>query len=223
MGRFRADEIENYGSSNSSSFFQLKQNREVARVRFMYNDLDDVEGYAVHEVEINGSRKYVSCLRNYNDPIDVCPFCKNHQPVMAKLFIPVYNETQGRVQIWERGKKFYQTLSSALSRGVPNGVPIVSQLFEIERQGEPKDTRTTYGIFPVGQADNTRLEDLPEKPEVLGRSVLDKSAEELDYFIHNGRFADSGSAPMRRGSDYQSQQRNEVPIRRTPSRREDVY
>ena len=54
MGRFGASEVDNYGGSGGSSFFTLKDDGDVARVRFMYNSMEDVVGYAVHEVEIDG-------------------------------------------------------------------------------------------------------------------------------------------------------------------------
>lgn len=232
MGRFRADEISNYGGQGGTGYFSLKQDKETAQVRFMYNDMDDIEGYAVHPVEIDGKKRYVNCLRNYNDPIDACPFCKNRMFTQAKLFIPVYNETQGRVQIWERGKKFYSQLSSVLSRSI-RGNSIVSQMFEIERNGQPRDTGTTYQIYQLGNPDNTTLESLPEKPNVLGSIVLDKTAEEMDYYIHNNVFPSTGAPvnrsasndmPIRRRTESSYNDSNSSqPIRRTPSRREDVY
>lgn len=228
MGRFKADEIEHYGGQGNSSYFSLKNDKEVARVRFMYNDMDDIDGYAVHEVQIDGRRRYVNCLRDYNEPVDACPFCKNHMAPTAKLFVPLYNVDTKKVQVWERGKKFYSTLASVLSRSVRNG-SIVSQVFEIERNGKPKDTSTTYGIYPVGQPDNTTLEDLPDMPRILGQYVMDKSAQDMEDYLHNGEFYDSGNSnsssnemPIRRRSAERDDEYTQ-PVRRTPSRREDVY
>ena len=43
----------------TSSFFTLKDDGDVARVRFMYNSMEDVIGYAVHEVEVDGKKRYL--------------------------------------------------------------------------------------------------------------------------------------------------------------------
>ena len=158
-------------------YFSLKDDGHVARVRFMYNNIDDIEGYAVHEVEVDGRKKYVNCLREYNSRLDDCPFCKAKKFQSAKLFIPLYNIDEDKVQIWERGKTYFSIISGLFARYSSADTPLVSQVFEIERNGKKGDTATRYGIFPVGQPDDTTLEDLPEVPAILGTQILDKSFE----------------------------------------------
>ena len=217
MARFRADEAEHYGGSGGAGYFSLKNDKDVATVRFMYNGVEDVTGYAVHQVEIDGKKRYVNCLREYNQPKDTCPFCRENMFTSAKLFIPIYNVDQNRTQIWERGKKFIAKLSSLCAR-YPH---IVSHTFEIERNGQKGDTNTTYEIYPVGE-DDTTLEDLPEQNDVLGTMVLDKSADDMEFFLENGYFPPDGDeAPVRRRS---SKQEDETPFnddrrgtRRTPA------
>ena len=74
MARFNTETAEHYGGNGGAGYFSLKNDKDVAQVRFMYNSIDDVEGYAVHQVEIDGKKRYVNCLREYNQPIDTCPF-----------------------------------------------------------------------------------------------------------------------------------------------------
>ena len=212
MGRFNYQEVDRYGGQGGGGYFSLKNDRDVARVRFMYNSIDDVTGYAVHQVEVDGRKRYVNCLRNYNDPIDKCPFCKAHHFQMAKLFIPIYNVDADKVQIWDRGKKFFGDISSIVAR-YPN---VVSQEFEIERHGRAGDTSTTYGIFPVGSMDNTTLEDLPPLPNIIGGVVLDKTEEELEYYLEHGEFPKE-DAPVRRRGEEPRESRNESYGRRTPA------
>ena len=71
------------------------------------------------------------------------------------------------------------------------------------------------------------LEDLPEIPEVLGTIILDKSADDMEYYLDNECFPNNDGAPKRsesarteradrgRGDDAQPTGR------RTPSRRGD--
>lgn len=183
MARFKADEVDNYGGNGGTGFFSLKDDKDVARVRFMYKGLDDVEGYAVHEVDIDGKKRYVNCLRNYDDPVENCPFCEAKKFQIAKLFIPLYDVDEERIKVWERGKKFFSKISSICARYSD----LVSHIFEIERNGKRGSTQTTYEIYEVEQ-DNTQLEDLPELPEIIGGFVLGKTADEMEYYLDNGEF-----------------------------------
>lgn len=217
MARFNTETADKYGGQGGAGYFSLKHDKDVAKVRFMYNSIDDVEGYAVHQVEIDDKKRYVNCLREYNQPKDVCPFCKAGKFTSAKLFIPIYNLDEDRVQVWERGKKFISKISSICAR-YPN---VVSHVFEIERNGQKGDTSTTYEIYEVDK-DETTLDDLPEQSDVLGTLVLDKSADDMEFYLDNGYFPPDGDdAPVRRRS---SRQEEEPPFeedrrgsRRTPA------
>lgn len=230
MGRFRADEVDNYGGSSSGGYLSLKDDGDTVRVRFMYNDVNDLEGYAVHEVTVDDRKRYVNCLRDYNSPIDDCPFCRDHNRQVAKLFIPVYNIEEDKVQIWERGKKYFAKMTSLMSRYANADTPFCAQVFDIERHGKKGDTSTQYEIYPIGSADDTTLEDLPELPTIIGGLVLDKTAEDMEYYLEEGYFPPEDNQPVRRretsrGSERNSREerserssRREV-ARRTPNRR----
>lgn len=217
MGRFRADEVDNYGGQGGGGFFSIRNDKETKKVRFMYNDIQDVEGYAVHQVEVDGKKRYVNCLRSYDDPVDKCPFCAAHLPQYAKLFIPVYDVAENKVKWWERGKKYFAKMSSLCSRYATE-TNLVQNIFEIERNGKQGDTNTTYEIWQI-KADDTQLEDLEEVPPVLGTLVLDKTADEMDYYLENGDFAIEEEAPKRRSPrEVEERPSREMP-RRAVSRR----
>jgi len=221
MARFRADEVENYGGQGGAGFFSLKNDKDVARVRIMYNNMDDVDGYACHKVKINDRDRYVNCLRDYNEPKDKCPFCADGMPVYAKLFLPLYNEDDGQVQLWDRGKKFFAKISSLCSRYATKD-NLVNHVFEIERNGKAGDQQTTYEIYEV-DSDDTELEDLPEVPEIIGGLVLDKSADDMNYYLDEHEFPPTDNehedeAPRRRGSEREEYSRRDTG-RRTPATR----
>jgi len=207
MGRFSMDEAEHYGGQGGGGFFSLKNDKECKQVRFMYDNPDQITGYVVHEVMVDGRKRYVNCLRSYNEPVDNCPFCKNGKLQQPKYFIPLYDIERDKVVFWERGKKFGAQLAGLIKR-TPN---LVSQVFEIERNGKPGDTQTTYNFFTIGQPDNTKLTDLPEIPEVIGGIILDKTEAELNSYLTNGVF------PYTNDNAQNGVQRNEYPQRRTPA------
>lgn len=214
MARFNTETADKYGGQGGAGYFSLKNDKDVAQVRFMYNSIDDVEGYAVHEVQIDEKKRYVNCLREYNQPKDVCPFCREGKFTTAKLFIPIYNIDQDRVQVWERGKKFISKISSICAR-YPD---VVSHKFEIERNGRPGETTTTYEIYEVGK-DDTTLEDLPEQNDILGTLVLDKSADDMEFYLDNGYFPPDGEdMPVRRRSSREEEpEEDRRGSRRTPA------
>lgn len=223
--RFKHDEVDKYGGSGGGGYFSLKDDGDSARVRFMYEHIDDVDGVAVHEVEIDGRKRYVNCLREYNSPIEDCPFCREHKRQLAKLFVPIYNVDEDKVQVWERGKKFFSEISSLISRYSDEKTPFCSQQFDIVRQGKKGSTSTQYFKYPAGQPDGTTLDDLPELPNIMGGLVLDKSAEDMEYFLETGNFPPEDDEPVRRRDSRGSERRNsreEVEDRRE-ERRNDRY
>lgn len=215
MARFHYDEAEKYGGQGGAGYFSLKNDKDVARVRFMYNSIDDVEGYAVHQVEIDGKKRYVNCLRSYNEPLSACPFCEHKEFQMAKLFIPLYDVDEQKAKIWERGKKFFAKISSICARYDK----LVSHIFEIERNGKKGETTTTYEIYEVDH-DNTTLDDLPEIPQILGGLILDKSADDMAFYLENGYFPpEDDDMPVRRRESVRDEE-PEDRGRRTPARRD---
>lgn len=225
MARFGVNDVDNYGGNGGSSFFSLKNDGDVARVRFMYNGMEDVLGFAVHEVEVDGKKRYVNCLREYNEPKSKCPFCASNNFQKAKLYIPLYDIDEDEVKVWERGKNFFGKMSGICARYASGNTPLVSHTFDIERHGKKGDTSTTYEIYETG-CDNITLEDLPEVPEVLGTIILDKTAEEMEFYLDNEYFPNNDGAPSRSNSrrEEEPEERNNRPTgRRTPSRRGDAF
>lgn len=205
MARFGVNEADNYGGSGGGGFFSLKDDKDTAPVRFLYDSIEDVEGFAVHEIEIEGKKRAVNCLREYGQPIEVCPFCQAGKPVKVKYYVPLAQIADDKVVIWERGKKFGQKLSSMCSR-YPH---LVSHTFEIERNGKAGDQQTTYEIYETGQ-DETTIDNF-EIPKVLGTVVMDKSADDMQYFLDRGVFMeDAGSGSKGATPDQQF-------ARRTPA------
>lgn len=220
MGTFNYEDADKYGGSGSGgSYFKLENDMDVAKVRILGRDMNDFPGYACHEVEVNGSRRLVNCLREYRDPVDVCPFCAAKKKIIAKCFIPLYNLDTEEVQMWERGKSFFKTLSGYVSRHKD----VYSWVTEVERHGKPKDTGTTYQLYDDGKDDDVKLEDF-EIPEILGRYVLDKTAEDMEYYLDNDEFPDDGAddndvAVKRRGSRDRDDDRSSRSSRSSRSRR----
>lgn len=219
MPRFSFEDADKYGgnSGGRTNFFSLKDDGDKAYVHILGNDMNDFPGYAVHRVPVGDSFRYVNCLREAGAPVTDCPFCAKGKSdpeiskVYAKLFIPLYNCDTDEVQIWERGKTFFRDLASFCSHN-PNASEVVT---EIERRGRKGDTSTTYGLYATKEEDNFNIENVRDDiPKILGDIVLDKTYEEMEYYLSHGDFQkDSDAGVTRRAS------RDDAPDRRTPSRR----
>lgn len=223
MGRISFNELDNYKSSGNANYFKLENDGDSALVRFMYNGIDDVEGTAVHTIPVEGSQwgRDVNCLRAYNEPVDECPLCKAGYGVKAKIFVPLYNVDDDEVQIWTRSKGYGSVLSSLISHDTKKGNSFVNNIYSIERKGKKGDKQTTYREY-LEDTDETELEDLPEAPDPIGTVVMDKSFDELQYYVDNGEFPDKDSKPVRRRGSRRDEEDEEVeeekPRRRTERR-----
>ena len=166
-----------------------------------------MDGFSVHQIEVDGKKRFVNCLRDYGEPVDSCPFCAAKMFTTVKYFIPLYNIDADQVQVWERGRKFGSKITSICSR-YPN---VVSHVFEIERNGRSGDQQTTYEIFETGEDKNVTLDDF-EVPNPLGTVVMDKTADEMREYLKHNSFDDGQQAPITRRN-----RSDDMPRRRTPT------
>lgn len=228
MARARLDEAGNYAGQGGAGFFQLQDDGDTAEVRFMYETIDDVQLDILHSIDTGKKNKfgnpisqYVDCLRTYKDPVDACPFCREGKTQLARLIIPIYDVDQNKTFIWDRGRKYFKRFTKMSSR-YPN---LVSQVFEIERDGVRGDQQTEYTFEAVGQPDDTTLEDLPPVPDVRKGYIWEKTKEEMEYFL------EQEAAGVRPGKDMDlkdmfpptgdDDDEDEAPVRRKPSRERD--
>lgn len=215
MARVSYEDSEKYYSGSGSDWFTLKNDGDVARVQFMLNSVEDIPIFSTHKVKVDDKERYVDCLRNPQDPIDVCPFCAAGMPAKAVRFIVMFQHDDNKVKIWERGRQFISKLQGLINRYAP----LQDHVFEIERHGKAGDTNTKYEIYPLDGVESVNMDDV-ELPELEGSLILVKTAEEMEQFLDTGSFPNSGEeAPIRRRSSSTStpRSRSSAPARRTPA------
>lgn len=220
MARFSYEDADKYGSSSKRSYFQLKDDGDTARVHLLGDDMNDFPGYSVHQVPIGDGYRYVNCIREAGEPKDICPFCADRDPkiskILAKVFIPLYNIDADEVQIWDRGKTFFKELSQYCAH-----TPHVSEVItEITRSGRKGDTSTTYRLYEMKETDDFNMADVADEiPEILGTIILDKTAEDMDYYLDHGDFPDSVSENNRRDDARRSRRDDDLPFEEDTPRR----
>lgn len=212
MAKISLQNAGKYSTGGSNDFFTLQDDGDVARVRFLYEDPEgeDVDYYVVHEVEIDGKKRYVACLAIDDEgqvhPED-CPLCQAGYKRVEKLFLQLYVEDEDKVKTWDRGKTFVPKILTYINRYGS----LVSQPIEIERRGKKGDTNTTYELFPL-EKDNATLDQFPEKQQLLGTFILDLGIEECEqvldgtYVIPNseGDSSNSNAGSRRRTNSSES-------------------
>lgn len=141
MAKINIKDAGKFTNVGSSEYFTLKDDGDIAQVRMLYTDPEggDMDFFLVHqlEIEVNGKkiRKYVSCLAVDEDGHvhkDDCPLCKAGYRTQEKLFLQLYDETDDKLKVWERGKNFVGKIVSFLNRYGS----LVERPIEIERKGK---------------------------------------------------------------------------------------
>ena len=217
MGRISANDADKYGSELSGEWFSLKNDKDCAKVQFMYDSFDELDVFATHKLEVNGKDRHINCLREYGDPIENCPLCEAGFAPKAAMFVLMYQHDDNKVKIWERGKKFRQKLESLFNLYKP----LSDFVFNIERLGKPNDKQTAYEVnyVPIDAYDLSEI----ERPELLGGIILDKDYGDLQYFLETGEFPDDTAeaappqAPPRRQAPAQQQAAPPASRRQAPA------
>ena len=224
MAKISINKSGQYQQNSNSEFFTLKDDGDSARVRFLYSDPngEDIDYFLVHEVEIDGKRRYVSCNAIDEEGrmhTEDCPLCKSGNKPKEKLFLQLYDEDDQKLKIWERGKNFVAKIITYLNR---YGA-LVEQPFDIERRGKKGDTNTTYELFALAK-DGKHLEDFPEKQQLEGTYILKVSKQEM-YDIVDGVYSVSNNTQEQEEQPPQRQRRvqEEEPVRRRRRSNEDRF
>lgn len=196
MGRISFDDansVSNGSNSEQINFFSLNDGSEAV-VRFMDDSVSDFEILALHNIELNGKYRKVSCLRNPHDNIDKCPFCNAGFKITNRVFFKLIhyyidgNQVKAVPEVWDAP----YSIAKTLSKYIQDYGPLSDYLCKITRQGTKLDT--TYIISPnlsknmypddIFVKDNSRFDNY----NALGRIVLDKSFSDMEYFIANKEF-----------------------------------
>lgn len=201
------DEIEAQNQGNGApgsdvGFFTLRNDNDEAVVRFMCDSTDDFEILTVHDVQIGTKYRKVNCIRDPREPLDNCPLCKSGARINNRFFIKmiqydkVTDPSTGVVRVvpkammWERSTAYAKTLKSYLD----NYGPLSDIICKIIRHGKAGDMQTTYEIVPnLSKAvykDEIYVKDtnLFGDFEAFGTVVMDRTADEMNYFLASGEF-----------------------------------
>lgn len=187
---------QNNQGNNQYSYFSLKNDKDFAIVRFMESNVSDFKLLTCHDVQINNRYRKLNCIRNANDPIDMCPACKANMRAttryFAKMLMYTPNEQGGidvKPVIWERSLKY----ASQVRDLIMNYGDLTKCLFKITRNGAAGDMNTNYSIIycteqMYPQENYPIIEGVFNDFEPLGVLVMNKNADEISTYLATGNF-----------------------------------
>ena len=178
-------------------FFSLKSDGDEAIVRILCDQVSDLDILTVHPVTVGQSsfpNRNVNCLRTPHEPLEKCPFCNSGEKVKQRVFIKMLQYDENKVPhavVWDRPAGTYVP---KLKSYVDNYGPLSNIMCKIIRHGSGLDT--TYDIIPNINPQVYTLENYKkdtsafeeEEFKVLGRMVMDKTADEMITFMRTGNF-----------------------------------
>lgn len=212
MGRITEEEAQKYTTSNGS-WFQLKNDKDVATIQFVVNTPEDLAPYLCHRVRVGEKERYVDCLASYGQE---CPLCHaGHQQKLVR-FVIMYQHEDNQMKIWERGSTFIKSLSGYMDR---YGKDFTNMVFQIERNGKPGDMKTQYQLFNMPNINPIDLTDM-ETPKIMGAIILEKTAEELEAYLQTGTFPSNEEPTQAPQRNVFAQPQQQVQPRPQASRRE---
>ena len=182
--------------SNNVEFFNLVNDGDEAIVRFMHDDVSSFNILTVHNVQVGGKYRKVNCIRQPQEPTDMCPLCASGNNISNRFFIHLLVYTQDangniicKPQVWERGFNYATRLKSLLDEYGP----LSNELFKVKRKGARGSMDTTYDIlycnpkiynnesYPINR-------DAFNNYSELGTIVMNKDAVAMNTFIATGSF-----------------------------------
>lgn len=180
---------------NNPHYFFLLDDGNTAIVRFNISDIEDIKVISRHTITLNGKRRSIECIRNFNDPKDVCPLCASGNKPSFRIYLELlsYKIEDGKIiaepGIWDQPTRFRGMLKSYyMEYGDLRNV-----LFKVTRHGKKGDTNTSYFITPADPriykkenyvADFSAFDNFD-----INRSlILNKNKEDLQYYVENGTF-----------------------------------
>lgn len=181
-----AQEVASKSGNFDFGFLALKD-KESKRIRFLHQSMDDIPSFTVHSVKVvdingNDKTKNVDCLRAINEPIQKCPLCAIANKTRARIYLSLVDEDTHELLVWERSGSFLNDMEGYFTRYGD----LRDYVFDIERKGTGLDTK--YNLYPIGPSPIQDKSVLPAIPDVYGKLVLDKTAEEQQYFIQYRNF-----------------------------------
>ena len=182
--------MERSGSSGNS-FFSLKNHADQAKVRLLFEDLNDADTYFLHKVMVGGKQRWVDCLNSDDKNPKPCALCEAGNKIEMRMILTLYDHADKSIKIWDRGKEMIRIINGIYST---YGAPLYNRDFLIIRNGKPGDQKTTYTVNGLDRDQDPAITEMYKKmteerdpvsaPD--GAYILEKTYDEMKALIAQG-------------------------------------
>lgn len=199
MAQINFNELNNNTKSTKTGpgYFSLKNDKDEAIVRILANSVDDFDIVTCHDVVVDGRNRLVNCVKGPYDASEKCPFCEAGENLRQVFFIHLIqyeSDDKGNIipvaKVWQRST-YYATIIRDL---ISEYGPLSEIVLKIRRNGVAGSKDTNYTIIPANPAiyknENYPFVDLFGDYKVVGRMVMNKSVNDMRFYIDNGYFPD---------------------------------
>ena len=166
--------LEKWVDSNAKKLgnqFRLLDDGDTANVIFLYQSIDDVLREYVHYLKSSNYSGDVFCLGRG------CPACQRGVRVKHKLFIPLFNLSKDKFEIWYIDEAFMDVLRTSVFKAYPNPSEVV---FQVTRQGAARDSHTRYQIIAIGKNGSHPYDALIKEHNINIEASVDEICKEFD-------------------------------------------
>lgn len=183
--------IEQYTEEKDKGFFVLRNDRDSAKVIFLYRSPKDVLVGDVHYLVTAGYSGYVHCLGAG------CPACAKRIRKDTKVFTPLYNIDAQQIQFFDRNVKYWepQLQDDVFKRYGDDATQVI---FTITRIGGVGDRSTRYTIQGTNMNNLISYDEICQKfnatfPEYYDTICKEMPADEMRSLLDSN--AGAGFTP----------------------------
>lgn len=185
------------------NFFSLKNDGDIAVVRFDYDSPKEFDMETVHSIKQGNKYLKVSCNKDWHDPTSHCALCDAGERVATKFFakLLVYTQDQsGKIVanavVWERPYSFAKTLAEYYNEyGSLNNL-----VFKVKRHGAAGSMETSYDLIVPDQTvyrPDIYVKDFSafDGFKLEGVSYKVKTNDEMNHYLETGEFPVAEQTP----------------------------
>lgn len=165
--------VDSYNEARFGGFFLLRNDGDYADVIFMYRSREDVLVADTHYIKSADYQGYVHCCGRG------CPACQKGIRVQTKLFIPLYNISEGKIEFWDRTMRFEPQLMNDVFKNFANPSEYV---FRVTRHGAAGSIDTTYEIQAISRNNVMSYADILASNNVTSPEYYSEVCKEVDSF-----------------------------------------
>ena len=158
-------------------FNSLKADGDTAVVRILHTTVSSIEVETTHRITVDGKTKRIKCIG------EGCPLCFNLNPQEPRIYVHLWNYTNGQEEVWDRTDK----LIPQLTKLQESWNPLYSAVVKITRKG---NEFPTYTLEPQNPMQYDSMDIYKDKVDKSFSKLfsLSRKKEEIEEYLKTGKF-----------------------------------